>query len=58
MILDVIYLTSDPAATIENGNKNMVNICIQKGIKTLERTPDLSVEEQFRLVREHFGFMR
>lgn len=28
--------------------------CIRNGIKTLERTPELSVEEQFELVREHF----
>ncbi|MGG4094315.1 hypothetical protein [Paenibacillus lautus] len=62
MILDVINITSNPAATIANGNKNMVrfshevrNACIRNGIKTLERTPELSVEEQFKLVREHFG---
>ncbi len=61
MILDVIYLTSNPAATIKNGNKNMVKFshdvrdaCVQNGIKTIERTPSLSVEEQFRLVCEHF----
>lgn len=61
MILDVINLTTDPAATIKNGNKNMVtvshlikNACIHNGIKTLERTPDLTVEHQFGLIREHF----
>ncbi|MCL6602221.1 MAG: AAA family ATPase [Paenibacillus sp.] len=63
MILDVINLTADPAETIKNGNKSMVkfshdirNACVKKGIKTIERTTSLSVEEQFRLVREHFGF--
>ena len=62
MILDVINLTANPAETIKNGNKNMVkfsrdirNACVKNGIKTIERTPSLSVEEQFRLVREHFG---
>lgn len=61
MILDVINLTSNPSETIANGNKNMVRFshvvrsaCIRNGIKTLERTPELSVEEQFELVREHF----
>jgi hypothetical protein len=62
MILDVINLTADPAATIKNGNKNMKKFshdirdaCVKNGIKTIERTTNLSVEEQFRLVREHFG---
>lgn len=62
MILDVINLTANPAETIKNGNKSMVkfsreirNACIKHGIKTIERTAGLSVEEQFRLVREHFG---
>jgi hypothetical protein len=54
---------SDPAETIKHANKPMfkfsdeiVQACIKNGIKTIERTPSLSVEEQFRLVREHFGF--
>ncbi|ETT62081.1 hypothetical protein MHI43_15325 [Paenibacillus sp. FSL H8-0457] len=62
MILDVINLTAKPAETIKNGNKNMVkfsrdirNACVKNGIKTIKRTTSLSVEEQFRLVREHFG---
>ena len=62
MILDVINLTTNPAETIKNGNKNMVkfsdnirNACVKNGIKTIERTHSLNVEEQFRLVREHFG---
>lgn len=61
MILDVINLTSDPAETIKHGNKTMVkfsneirNACVNNNIKTLERTPDLGIEEQFRLVCEHF----
>ncbi|MGC5771607.1 hypothetical protein [Paenibacillus pabuli] len=61
MILDVINLTSDPAETIKHGNKTMVkfsheirNACVNNNIKTLERTPDLGIEEQFRLVYEHF----
>lgn len=62
MILDVINLTANPAETITNGNKNVVkfsrdirNACVKSGIKTLERTTSLSVEEQFRVVCEHFG---
>lgn len=61
MILDVINLTSDPAETIKHSNKTMVKFsneirkaCVNNNIKTLERTPDLGIEEQFRLVREHF----
>jgi hypothetical protein len=61
MILDVINLTSNPAETIKHGNKAMVkfsheikNACVKNGIQTLERTPSLGVEEQFRFVREHF----
>ncbi|QOS78496.1 hypothetical protein JNUCC31_27935 [Paenibacillus sp. JNUCC31] len=61
MILDVIKLTSKPAETIKHGNKTMVkfsheirNACVNNCIKTLERTPNMSIEEQFRLVREHF----
>lgn len=61
MILDVINLTANPAATIANVNVNTIkfsndirNACVRNGIKTLERTPNLSVEEQFQLVREHF----
>lgn len=64
MILDVINAhTSNPAETIKHGNKTMVkfsneirNACVKNGIKTLERTPSLNVKEQFKLVREHFGF--
>ena len=62
MILDVLNRTTDPTESLKNGNKSMVkfshdirNACVQNGIKTLERTPSLSVEEQFRLVRAHFG---
>ncbi|SLJ96853.1 hypothetical protein SAMN06272722_102470 [Paenibacillus sp. RU5A] len=61
MILDVINLTSDPAETIKHSNKTMVKFsneirkaCVNNNIKTLERTPDLGIEEQFRLVREHY----
>jgi len=59
---DVINLTSNPAETINHGNKTMVKFsdeirkaCDKNGIKTLERTLSLNVEEQFKLVREHFG---
>lgn len=63
MILDVINnCTADSAGTIKNVNRNLIkfsrdirNACVKNGIKTIERTPGLSVEEQFRLVREHFG---
>lgn len=62
MILDVINLTANPAETITNGNKSMIkfsrdirNACVKNGIKTIERTTGLSVEEQFRVVRQHFG---
>jgi len=64
MILDVINRTANPAETIKHGNKPMVkfsnevvNACVSNGIKTLERTTDLSVDEQFRFVCEHFGFL-
>jgi hypothetical protein len=63
IILDVINLTSNPAETIKHGNKTMVkfsheirNACVKNDIKTIVRTASLSVEEQFRLVSEHFGF--
>jgi hypothetical protein len=63
MILDCINAyTSNPEGTIKHSNKSMVkfsneikNACIKNGIKTIERTPNMSVEEQFKLVREHFG---
>ncbi|MNI76414.1 hypothetical protein D3C73_1326420 [compost metagenome] len=62
MILDVIKLTADPAASIKNGNQNMIKFsndireaCVNHGIRTIERTAGLSVEEQFTMVREHFG---
>ncbi|WBW97578.1 hypothetical protein [Oceanirhabdus sp. W0125-5] len=63
MILDCIREnTTDPEETIKHGNKSLVkfseeikNACIKNGIKTIERTPDLSIDEQFKLVREHFG---
>jgi hypothetical protein len=64
MILDCINaFTSNPAETIKHANKPMEklscdikNACINNGIKTIERTPSMSVEEQFRLVTAHFGF--
>lgn len=62
MILDVVNLTSNPEETIKHGNKPMVKFsreikkaCVKNGIKTLERTPGLTVDEQFRIVRDHFG---
>lgn len=64
IILDCINTyTSNPKATIKHANKPMIkfsneikNACIKNGIKTIERTPNLSVEKQFKLVKEHFGF--
>jgi hypothetical protein len=64
MILDCINAyTSNPAETIIHGNKPMVkfsneivNACVKNGIKTIERKLDLSVEEQFSWVSEHFRF--
>ncbi|HBS47320.1 MAG TPA: hypothetical protein DEA91_27780 [Paenibacillus sp.] len=63
MILDCINAyTINPEETIKHGNKSMVKFsneikkaCTKMGIKTVERIPSMSVEEQFRLVREHFG---
>jgi hypothetical protein len=63
MILDCINAyTINPEETIKHGNKSMVKFsneiktaCNKMGIKTVERIPSMSVEEQFRLVREHFG---
>lgn len=62
MILDVINLTTNPAETIKHVNKSNIKIsreitaaCVNLGIHTIERTADLNVEDQFNLVREHFG---
>jgi hypothetical protein len=63
MILDCINAyTLNPEETIKHGNKSMVKFsneikiaCSKMGIKTVERIPSMSVEEQFRVVREHFG---
>jgi hypothetical protein len=52
MILEVINAhTSNPAETIKHGDKlvkfsnEIVNACVKNGIKTIERTPSLSVEK-------------
>jgi len=63
MILDCINKnTLDPEKTIKHANKSMVkfsnyikNACINSGIKTIERTPNMTKDEQFRLICEHFG---
>lgn len=63
MILDCIRAnTADPEKTIKHGNKSLVNFseeiknaCIKNSIKTIERTPNLNIDEQFKLIREHFG---
>lgn len=63
MILDCINeCTSDPPERIKQGNKTMIKFskeivraCTRHNIKTIERTPELSTEAQFRLVCEHFG---
>ncbi|WHY18555.1 hypothetical protein QNH28_24305 [Paenibacillus sp. G2S3] len=65
MILDCINAyTLYPEETIKHSNKSMIkfsneikNACTKLGIKTIERTPNMSVEEQFRLVREHFKIL-
>lgn len=62
MILDCINAyTLNPEETIKHSNKSMIKFsneiksaCTKLGIKTIERTLNMSVEEQFRLVREHF----
>ncbi|MCF7924610.1 MAG: hypothetical protein K9L64_05890 [Candidatus Izimaplasma sp.] len=62
MILDRINSdTKNPSKTIENASKSMVKFsddivdsCKKYGIKTIERTPDLSVEEQFDMVKKYF----
>jgi len=64
MILECINNnTTAPEQTIEHSNKSMVKFsheirqaCSKNGIKVLERKPEMSVEEQFSLVCEHFGF--
>ena len=64
MILDCIKAnTLNPEATIKHSNKSLVKFsneikdaCIKTGVKTIERTPDLSISEQFRLICEYFGF--
>lgn len=62
MILDCIKsCTSNPEKTIKNCNKAMIkfsnkikNSCIKNGVKVIERTPNLSIEEQFKIICEHF----
>lgn len=64
MILDCINAyTTNPEETIKHSNKSMVKFskeiksaCMKNGIRTIERTPNMSIEEQFKLVSEHFGF--
>lgn len=64
MILDCINdCTSNPEETIKHTNKSMIKFsneikdaCINNGIKTIERTPAMSVDEQFKMVSEHFGY--
>jgi len=51
MILVVINLTKN----MIRFSHDVRNECIRNGIRTLERMSELSVEEQFKLVREHFG---
>lgn len=62
MILDCINAnTLNPKKTIIHANKSIVrfsinikNACIDNGIKTIERTPQLTPNEQFRLICKHF----
>lgn len=56
----ICFYTSD-AEIEKHSNKSMIkfsneikNAFTKLGIKTIERTPNMSVEEQFRLVCEHF----
>ncbi|XMB85814.1 hypothetical protein RJG79_10445 [Mycoplasmatota bacterium WC44] len=63
MILDCINeCTKNPEETIKHSNKSLVlfsntikEACIKNGIKTIERTHNLSVDDQFNLIRRHFG---
>lgn len=63
MILDCINTyTTDPQESIKHSNKSLVKFsneiksaCVKNGIKTIERTPEMSVDEQFKLICEHFG---
>ena len=62
MILDCINThTLNPEKTIAHANKAIVrfsneikNACINSGIKTIERTPHMTKDEQFKLICEHF----
>lgn len=64
MILDCINAcTSNPEETIKHSNKSMIKFsneikkaCVKNDVRTIERTPGMSVEEQFELVSEHFRF--
>jgi hypothetical protein len=64
MILECIENnTENPQQTIKHSNKSMVKFsnkikkaCIKNEIKILERTTEMSVEQQFELICKHFGF--
>lgn len=63
MILDCInFNTLNPEESIKNCNKSMIRFsneikeaCLKHSIKIIERTPEMSIDEQFNLVCEHFG---
>lgn len=63
MILDCINThTLNPKKTINHANKAIVrfsndikNACINSEIKTIERTPYMTKDDQFTLICEHFG---
>lgn len=64
MILDRInQSTKDPLKSIKNANQAMILFsdeirlsCERNGIKIIERTPELSIENQFKMVCEYFSF--
>lgn len=62
MILDRIEAdTINPKATIKHASKSMakfgediVEVCKNHGVKTVERTNDLTIEKQFDILKTHF----
>lgn len=64
MILDRINeSTQNPSKTIKNANKAMVRFsedirksCESNGVKIINRAPELSIDEQFKMVCEYFRF--
>lgn len=63
MILDCINQnTKNPKETIKNScnvlvsfSEDIINSCQKQGIYCLERTKDLSIQEQFEIIKNHFN---